>query len=94
MVELKHNQKVYRLPTEEEKKWCAENDFDYYTGTDEMMSQGHGPDDWGWEEVQYTVFYSNARRRDAIHSEDYECEGCGCTLALIVIAILVLAYFS
>lgn len=94
MVELKHNQKVHRLPTEEEKQWCKEHDFGYYIGSEEVDSGCYSPGDFIYtEEVEYTVFFSNARRAAEIHNENYECEGCGFIL-LLMLATFLIALFE
>lgn len=93
MVELKHNQKVYRLPTEEEKQWCKEHDFGYCIGSEEVDAAGYSASDIATEEVTYTVFFSNARRAAEIHNENYECEGWGFIL-LLVLATFLIALFE
>lgn len=92
MVELKHNQKVYRLPTEEEKQWCKAHDFGYYVGSEDVDVGGYSVSDMATQELVYTVFFSNVRRAAEIRSENYECKGCGFVIILMLVTILIAVF--
>lgn len=86
---IKHNEKVYRLPTEKEKKWCKEHNFSYYIGTEEVDCGCYQPSDFIYtEEREYTIFFDNTIKHYETYNKNYSGEGCGFILLLFIITLV------